>query len=102
MKKLVLAVFLVLASLASAPIYACDDCSDIHVHVISIDEDGVYVIEGRWIEHVFNSVNLGDSESSQYFQRLLRTKGVIDELERMGIQEEDTVRIADTEFDFVF
>lgn len=40
MKKLVLAVFLVLASLASAPIYACDDCSDIHVHVISIDEDG--------------------------------------------------------------
>ena len=78
------------------------DSEDDKLFTITIDEDGVYVIEGRWIEQVFNSVNLGDNESSQYFQRLLRAKGVIDELERMGIQEEDTVRIADTEFDFVF
>lgn len=69
---------------------------------VRVDEDGVYVIEGNWIEQVLNSVNLGDTESTQYFQRLLRAKGVIDELEKLGIQEEDTVRIADTEFDFVF
>ena len=81
---------------------AADEGEDGPLFTVTVDEDGVYVIEGTWIEQVFNSVNLADNESSQYFQRLLRTKGVIDELERLGIQEEDTVRIADTEFDFVF
>ena len=69
---------------------------------VTIDEDGVYVIEGKWIITLFNSINLGDYESSQYFQRLLRKKGVIDELVRLGIEEGDTVRIDDTEFDFEF
>jgi GTP-binding protein len=82
--------------------YDVEDDGDGPLFTVSIDEDGVYVIEGKWIEQVFNSVNLADNESSQYFQRLLRTKGVIDELERLGIEEDDTVRIADTEFDFVF
>jgi GTP-binding protein len=81
---------------------AAEEGEDGPLFTVTVDEDGVYVIEGTWIEQVFNSVNLADNESSQYFQRLLRTKGVIDELERLGIQEEDTVRIADTEFDFVF
>lgn len=84
-------------------VYDADEMDDDEpLFTVSIDEGGVYVIEGRWIEQVFNSVNLADSESSQYFQRLLRTKGVIDELERLGIQEDDTVRIDDTEFEFVF
>lgn len=72
------------------------------LYTIEIDEDGVYEIKGRWIESVFNSVNLGDSESEQYFQRLLRQKGVIDKLTEMGIKEEDLVRILDTEFEFFF
>lgn len=69
---------------------------------IVIDEDGVYEITGKWIMNLFNSVNLGDSESSQYFQRMLRKKGVIDELEKLGIENEDLVRIGDTEFEFEF
>ncbi len=69
---------------------------------VEIDENGVYEIKGRWIESVYNSVNLGDTESEQYFQRILRQKGVIDKLVEMGIKEEDLVRILDTEFEFFF
>ncbi len=71
--------------------------------LFTVEMDGdVYVICGRFIEHLLDSVNLGDYESSGYFQRVLRQKGVIAKLEEMGIKEGDTVRIADTEFDFSF
>ena len=46
------------------------------------------------------STNFDDVESLQYFQRALRKKGVIKELEQMGIQEGDTVKIYDIEFDY--
>ena len=44
---------------------------------------------------------MDDYESLQYFQRVLRTSGIIDKLLEMGIQEDDTVSIYDFEFDFV-
>ena len=68
-----------------------------------ITRDGeVYVISGSWIEAVGGSVNFSDSESLQYFQRALLNRGVIEDLVNMGINEGDTVRIGDLEFDFVF
>ena len=69
---------------------------------IEIDENGVYVISGSWIEAVGGSVNFSDRESLQYFQRALVRKGVIDELAEMGVEEGSTVRIGDLEFDFVW
>lgn len=64
-------------------------------------ENGVYNIEGKWIQKILGSTNFEDSDSLQYFQRALKKKGVIEELERMGIQEGDTVKIYDIEFDYV-
>lgn len=69
--------------------------------VISKDED-VFVVSGTWIEAVGGSVNFSDEESLQYFQRALKNRGVIDALAEAGIQEGDTVRIGDLEFDFVW
>lgn len=62
--------------------------------------DGVYVIEGPWIRKLAGSVNFDDHESLQYFQRTIKKKGLVEELEAMGIQEGDTVRIYDIEFDY--
>ena len=64
-------------------------------------EDGVYCVEAKWLIPILNSVNMDDYESLQYFQRVLRTSGIIDELINRGIQENDTVSIYDFEFDFV-
>ena len=65
-------------------------------------EDGVYVVSGSWIEAVGGSVNFSDEESLQFFQRALKNRGVIDALTEKGINEGDTVRIGDLEFDFVW
>lgn len=65
-------------------------------------DDDVYVVSGSWIEAVGGSVNFSDEESLQYFQRALKNHGVIDALVDEGIQEGDTVRIGDLEFDFVW
>lgn len=64
------------------------------------NENGVYVVEGSWIKNIVNSVNLDDYESSQYFQRVIKKKGLIKKLEDMGIQEGDTVQIYEIEFDY--
>ncbi len=64
--------------------------------------DGFYSVEGEWLRYVMRSVNFDDYESLQYFQRILRSSGVIDKLVENGIKEGDTVNIYDYEFDFVF
>ena len=78
------------------------DISNEKGYSIEIDENGVYVISGSWIDAVGGSVNFSDRESLQYFQRALVRKGVIDELAEMGVEEGSTVRIGDLEFDFVW
>jgi GTP-binding protein len=47
------------------------------------------------------SVNPNDYESMNYFQKVLRTTGIIDKLEELGIQDGDTVSIYDFEFEFM-
>jgi GTP-binding protein len=46
------------------------------------------------------STNFDNYESLQYFQRSLIKKGVINALEEMGIEEGDTVKIYEVEFDY--
>lgn len=64
-------------------------------------ENGIYIVEGKWVQKIVGSTNFNDAESLQYFQRALKRKGVIQELENMGIQEGDTVKIYDIEFDYM-
>ncbi len=63
--------------------------------------DGVYRVTGSWIENLVESTNFDDPESLQYFQRLIRRKGVIDALEKAGVQEGDPVALHDLEFEFI-
>ena len=64
-------------------------------------EDGVYYVEGEFLETILIAVNMEDYESLQYLQRVLRSTGIIDKLEEMGINEGDTVSICNFQFDFV-
>ena len=63
--------------------------------------DEVYFVECEWLLRVLRTINFDDSESLQYFQRVLISSGVIDALKEAGIQEGDTVSMYDLEFDFV-
>ena len=64
-------------------------------------EDGIYFVEAEWLWDILRVANMDDYSSLQYFQRVLKSSGVIDKLVEMGIQEGDTVSIFDFEFDYM-
>ncbi|MEG2643412.1 MAG: GTPase ObgE, partial [Eubacterium sp.] len=63
-------------------------------------DEGVYVVQGDFLERLINSVNFDDLDSVGYFQKILTDKGVFKELEAMGIQDEDLVRLDTVEFEY--
>ncbi|MGL5346091.1 MAG: GTPase ObgE [Peptostreptococcaceae bacterium] len=67
---------------------------------IEIDEYGVYVVTGKSLRRIMYSVNFDDMESLQYFQKAMESQGVFDKLREMGIEDGDTVKIYELEFEF--
>jgi GTP-binding protein len=63
-------------------------------------EDGVYVVTGKALRRIMYSVNFEDMESVQFFQKSMESQGVFDKLREMGIEDGDTVKIYDIEFEF--
>lgn len=68
---------------------------------IFIDENDAFVVVGTLVDMLCRNVSLDDSESMAYFQKILREKGVISQLKKMGIKEHDTVIVGDVEFEFI-
>ena len=64
--------------------------------------EGVYIVENApWLLNIMNDINPEDYESLQYFERVLRSSGIIDALRKSGIKEGDSVSVYDVEFDYV-
>lgn len=71
-------------------------------HSFTVEKvDGVFIVDAEWLAPILSTCNMEDYESLQYFQRVLRSSGIIDELERQGIEEDDLVSIFDFEFNYV-
>ena len=69
---------------------------------VSHAEDGAWEIQAPWLVRILEGCDINDYESLQYFQRQLADAGVLDRLIELGVQENDTIRIDDFEFDYVF
>lgn len=63
--------------------------------------DGLFIVEGDWLYNLVGSVNFADSESLQYFQRVLERSGVIQMLRDAGANDGDTVSVYDFQFEFI-
>ena len=64
--------------------------------------DGVFFVENApWLLDIMNTVDPEDYESLQYFERVLRSSGIIDALVKAGVKEGDTVSVYDVEFEYV-
>ncbi len=61
----------------------------------------VFYVEAQWLLKILQRTNLDDYDSLRYFQRVLLSSGIIDDLRKQGINEGDTVSIYDFEFEFV-
>jgi len=79
-------------------IYRAEEVEEFTINI----ENGVYIVEGPWINKLLRGINFNDTESLRYFQRSMKQKGVIDALAEKGIKEGDTVRIGkDVEFEYI-
>ncbi len=67
---------------------------------VEIDENGVYIVEGPRIEKMLGYTNLDSEKGFDFFQKFLKTSGVLERLEEAGISEGDTVRMYGHEFDY--
>ena len=69
---------------------------------ITHTEEHVFDIDAPWLERILAGSDVEDYESLQYFQRQLGESGILDELVKLGVEEEDTIRIGEYEFDYIF
>ena len=63
-------------------------------------ENDIFIVEGNRLEKLLYSVDFEDMESIRYFQSIMEKTGVFDKLRSIGVQDGDTVRIYDLEFEY--
>ena len=64
-------------------------------------EGETFVVEGTLVDVLKRNVVLDDMNSLAYFHKVLRDRGIIDELRKMGATDKSTIIIGGEEFEFV-
>lgn len=70
-------------------------------YTTSYDEElDMYVVEGPRIERMLGYTNLESEKGFEFFQKFLKSNGILDELEALGIEDGDTVKMYGLQFDY--
>lgn len=64
------------------------------------EEDDMYIVEGPRIERMLGYTNLESEKGFEFFQKFLKENGILEELENLGIEDGDTVRMYGLQFDY--
>ena len=81
------------------PEYMLTDDND--PYTVTYDADAnEYVVEGPKIEKMLGYTNLESEKGFTFFQNFLKLNGILGQLEELGIQEGDTVRMYGLSFDY--
>ncbi len=76
------------------------DDSDMPFTVEYDIKDKVYKVEGPRIEKMLGYTNLEAEKGFTFFQKFMKENGILNDLEKLGIQDGDTVRVYGHEFDY--
>lgn len=68
--------------------------------VVYDEAENAYVVEGPRIEKMLSYTNLESEKGFKFFQDFLKSNGILDQLEALGIEEGDTVRMYGLSFDY--
>ena len=66
----------------------------------SEDEEGVFLVEGPRVERMLGYTNLDSEKGFEFFQKFLKNNGILEELEKLGIEEGDTVKMYGWQFEY--
>lgn len=69
-------------------------------YTITRADDAAFVVEGPKIDKMLGYTNIDSEKGFLFFQKFLKEQGILKELEEMGIQDGDTVRMYGNEFDY--
>ena len=69
-------------------------------YTVERDDQGRFVVEGPKIEKMLGYTNLDSEKGFTFFQNFLKESGILEELEQLGIQDGDTVRMYGLVFDY--
>ncbi len=70
-------------------------------YTVQYDEnDDVYLIEGPRVEKMLGYTNLESEKGFRFFQNFLKESGILKQLEDLGIQDGDTVRMYGHAFEY--
>ena len=69
-------------------------------YTVEKDEEGIYVVEGPRIEKMLGYTNLDSEKGFAFFQKFLKDTGILEQLEELGIEEGDTVKMYGLQFDY--
>ncbi len=64
------------------------------------EEEHLFAVEGPRIERMLGYTNLDSEKGFEFFQKFLKDNGILEELEALGIEEGDTVRMYELHFDY--
>ncbi len=77
------------------------DDVDPDYRTVYADFDGTdYVLSGKQLLKIFNSTNFNDNGSLRYLYRYIENSGALERLKEMGMDNGDTIRIEDYEFEY--
>jgi GTP-binding protein len=81
-------------------VYESDSGKNLPFTVSYDSSEKVYLVEGPRIERMLGYTNLESEKGFEFFQNFLKDNGILDELEALGINEGDTVRLYGWDFDY--
>lgn len=64
------------------------------------EEEHLFAVEGPRIERMLGYTNLDSEKGFEFFQKFLKENGILEQLEELGIQDGDTVRMYGLQFDY--
>ena len=81
--------------------FDADDIMDVQnpIVVTKVGENE-FSVEGSKVARMLGYTNLDDEKGFDFFQNFLKTNGILDELERLGVQDGDTIKLYDLQFEY--
>lgn len=77
-----------------------DEEDESYREIHAAKEGDVYVLTGKQLQKIFNSTNFNDMGSLRYLYKYIERNGAIEKLKKLGLEEGDTIRVIDYEFEF--
>lgn len=80
--------------------FELDDNDPTFKEIYASKDNDVYVLSGKQPQKIFDSTNFNDMGSLRYLYKYIEKKGGIEKLLELGLEEGDTIRIDNYEFEY--